>query len=137
MTAALFSVGFFAAGNWEKDTKNEAAVTSIRSYLFCDDFRHLYKVIAESVERWVQKNLKAAVLTFYIFLSIDNSMAHLCDLIVNWILEAKPFIHFLILKTKHNLDFSIIEVVNFDGSLTYSVPGIFCLHYQGACENFG
>ena len=37
VTAALFSV-FFAAGSWEKDTKNRAAVTSLSSFLFCDDF---------------------------------------------------------------------------------------------------
>ena len=29
---------FFATGSWEKDTKNKAAVTSLRSFLFCDDF---------------------------------------------------------------------------------------------------
>ena len=29
---------FFAAGSWEKDIKNGAAVTSLRSFLFCDDF---------------------------------------------------------------------------------------------------
>ena len=39
VTAALFSVGFFAAGSWEKDTKNGAAVTSLRSFLFRDNFR--------------------------------------------------------------------------------------------------
>ena len=29
----------FAAGSLEKDTENRAAVTSLRSFLFCDDFR--------------------------------------------------------------------------------------------------
>ena len=29
---------FFAAGSWEKDTKNGATVTSLMSFLFCDDF---------------------------------------------------------------------------------------------------
>ena len=37
VTAALFLVGFFAAGSWEKDTENEAAVTSLRSFLFGDN----------------------------------------------------------------------------------------------------
>ena len=37
VTAAPFSV-FFAAGSWEKDTENRAAVTSLRSFLFHDDF---------------------------------------------------------------------------------------------------
>ena len=35
--AAPFSV-FFAAGSWEKDTENGAAVISLRSFLFRDDF---------------------------------------------------------------------------------------------------
>ena len=35
--AARFLV-FFAAGSWEKDTENRAAVTSLRSFLFHDDF---------------------------------------------------------------------------------------------------
>ena len=29
---------FYAAGSWEKDTENRAAVTSLRSFLFRDDF---------------------------------------------------------------------------------------------------
>ena len=29
---------FFAAGSWEKDTKNGAAVMSLRSFLFRDNF---------------------------------------------------------------------------------------------------
>ena len=37
MTAAPFWV-IFAAGSWEKDTKNGAAVTSVRSFLLYDDF---------------------------------------------------------------------------------------------------
>ena len=37
VTAAPFFV-FFVAGSWEKDTKNGAAVTSLRSFLFRDDF---------------------------------------------------------------------------------------------------
>ena len=28
--------GFFAAGSWEKDTKNGVAMTSLRSFLFRD-----------------------------------------------------------------------------------------------------
>ena len=35
VTAAWFLVRFFAAGSWEKDTKNRAAVMF---FLFCDDF---------------------------------------------------------------------------------------------------
>ena len=38
VTAAPFSVFFFAAGSWKKDTENGAAVTSLRSFLFRDDF---------------------------------------------------------------------------------------------------
>ena len=38
ITAAPFIVFFFAAGSWEKDTENGAAVMSLRSYLFCDGF---------------------------------------------------------------------------------------------------
>ena len=39
VTAAPFLVGFFfAAGSWEKDTEKGAAVTSLTSFLFCDDF---------------------------------------------------------------------------------------------------
>ena len=30
---------FFAAGSWEEDTENRAAVTALRSFLFRDDFR--------------------------------------------------------------------------------------------------
>ena len=30
--------GLFAAGSWEKDIENGAAVTSLRSFLFRDDF---------------------------------------------------------------------------------------------------
>ena len=37
--AALFSVCFFAAGSWEKNTEKETAVTSLRSFLFCDNFK--------------------------------------------------------------------------------------------------
>ena len=32
---------FFSASSWEKDTKNGAAVTSLRSFLFRDDFNSL------------------------------------------------------------------------------------------------
>ena len=32
---------FFAAGSWEKDIENGAAVTSLRSFLFRDDFNKL------------------------------------------------------------------------------------------------
>ena len=37
-TASPFSVAFLVAGNWEKDTKNRAAVKSLKSFLFCNDF---------------------------------------------------------------------------------------------------
>ena len=33
VTAAPFSVGFFAAGRWEKDTENGAAETSLRTFV--------------------------------------------------------------------------------------------------------
>ena len=33
---------FFAAGSWEKDNENGAAVTSLRSFLFCDDFKSIF-----------------------------------------------------------------------------------------------
>ena len=39
VTATLFLVYFFAAGSWEKDTENGAAVTSLRFILFRDNFR--------------------------------------------------------------------------------------------------
>ena len=38
VTAALFLVGFFAAGSWEKERESGAAATSLRSLLFRDDF---------------------------------------------------------------------------------------------------
>ena len=38
VTAAPFLVGFFAAGSWEKDTKNGAVGMSLRPFLFCDNF---------------------------------------------------------------------------------------------------
>ena len=38
VTAAWFLVRFFAAGSWEKDTKNRAAVMSLKSFLLRDDF---------------------------------------------------------------------------------------------------
>ena len=38
MSQLLRFGGFFAAGSWEKDTKNKAAVTSLRSILFRDNF---------------------------------------------------------------------------------------------------
>ena len=43
ITAAPFSVLFFAAGSWEKDPENGAAVTSLKSFLFRDDFKILIK----------------------------------------------------------------------------------------------
>ena len=36
---------FFAADSWEKDTKNWAAVTSLRFFLFRDDFSGCWLVI--------------------------------------------------------------------------------------------
>ena len=33
-----FRSGFFAAGSWEKDSENGAAVTSVSSFLFRDNF---------------------------------------------------------------------------------------------------
>ena len=41
VTVAQFLVGFVAAGSREKDTENGAAVTSLRSFLFHDDFSTL------------------------------------------------------------------------------------------------
>ena len=38
ITAALFSVCFFAAGSWEKDTENGAAVTSSRTFVRSNAF---------------------------------------------------------------------------------------------------
>ena len=38
VTAAPYLVFFFATGSREKDTENGAAVTSLRSFLFRDDF---------------------------------------------------------------------------------------------------
>ena len=38
MTSQLPHFRFFAANSWEKDTKNGAAVISVRSLLFRDDF---------------------------------------------------------------------------------------------------
>ena len=35
---SYFQWGFFDAGSWEKDTENGAAVTSLRSFLFRDNF---------------------------------------------------------------------------------------------------
>ena len=32
---------FFTAGSWEKDTENRAAVTSLRPFLFRDDFTYV------------------------------------------------------------------------------------------------
>ena len=50
VTAASFFVLFFAAGSWEKDTENVAAVmslrlTSLRSFLFRVDFRESHLAI--------------------------------------------------------------------------------------------
>ena len=59
VTAALFSV-FFAAGSWEKDTENGAAVTSLKSFLFRDDFntnRNLYIVFANFLGKYILTNL--------------------------------------------------------------------------------
>ena len=38
VTAAPFLLGFFAAGSFEKDTENGAAVMSLRFFLFRDNF---------------------------------------------------------------------------------------------------
>ena len=38
VTAAPFSMCFFAAGSWENDIENWAAVMSVRSFLFRDNF---------------------------------------------------------------------------------------------------
>ena len=64
---------FFAAGSWEKDTENRAAVTSLRFFLFRDDFnteerlqecRQLLLLIMLLVGciRWNSCNLSATVL---------------------------------------------------------------------------
>ena len=42
VTAAPFLV-FFAAGSWAKNTENGAAVISLRSFLFHDDFNYQQK----------------------------------------------------------------------------------------------
>ena len=42
VTAAPFWVVFFDAGSWEKDIKTGAAVTSLKSFLFCDNSSSVY-----------------------------------------------------------------------------------------------
>jgi hypothetical protein len=42
ITAAPFSVSFFTAGSWEKETEKGAAVTSLRMFAQSDGFRFLY-----------------------------------------------------------------------------------------------
>ena len=51
-TAAPFSVGFFAAGSWEKDTKNGATMTSLRPFLFRDNFGTSHLSIDRAL-RWL------------------------------------------------------------------------------------
>ena len=46
---------FFAADSWEKDTQNGAAVTSLRSFLFCDYFSNLM----HKERNWLIANLQA------------------------------------------------------------------------------
>ena len=50
ITAAPFWV-FFAAGSWEKDTENGAAVTSLRSILFRDNFSGLMPNLTKNLGR--------------------------------------------------------------------------------------
>ena len=53
VTAAPFSVGFFAAGSWEKDTENRVAVTSLRSFLFHDDFIDMMIKAVEKLGKYI------------------------------------------------------------------------------------
>ena len=48
---ALFLVGFFTVGSWEKDTKNIASVTSLRTFVRSKDF------IWKQIELLLQKKL--------------------------------------------------------------------------------
>ena len=51
ITVAPFLVGFFAAGSWEKNIENGAAVTSLRSFLFHDDFP-IEKLGGKKLKMW-------------------------------------------------------------------------------------
>ena len=48
VTAAWFLVRFFAAGSWEKDTKNRAAVMSLKSFSLRDDFNNFDSTVLHS-----------------------------------------------------------------------------------------
>ena len=52
VTAGPFLVLFFAAGSWEKETENGAAVTSLSSFLFRDDFSKGWK----ASQSWLLNN---------------------------------------------------------------------------------
>ena len=52
-------MGFFAAGSWEKGTKNGAAVTSLRYFLFSEDFSSIW-IVSAMINRSVLDTEKAA-----------------------------------------------------------------------------
>ena len=64
VTVALFLLCFFAAGSWEKDTKKGAAVTSLRSILFRDDFSQMKSLAFEQVFRYgtLDPNINSSLL---------------------------------------------------------------------------
>ena len=80
---------FFAAGLWEKDTENRAAETSLRSFLFRDNFRipigkkllrfrnmqeKLIKLTTHK-ENGINQSLAAAAVCFVCFLKVE---AYIC-----------------------------------------------------------
>ena len=61
-----FRCHFFTAGSWEKDTQNMATVTSLRSFLFCDDFSKLLNVNIKYIS-----NVRAKQSKFRVWISIS------------------------------------------------------------------
>ena len=54
-TAALILVSFFSAASSKKNTEKRAAVTSLRSFLFRDDFTVSFKRTVKKIIAWKVK----------------------------------------------------------------------------------
>ena len=79
---------FFAAASWEKETENGAAVTSLRSFLFRDDFRTIRTLVA------IKKNtvninfiIKSTLLLYFLAKLGFNKVVEVDMLQKNWTME--------------------------------------------------
>ena len=65
VTAAPFLVSFSQLPAAKKDTENGAAATSLRSFLFCDDFSYMYILTQTEAKKWKSgKNIDKRLVPF-------------------------------------------------------------------------